>query len=427
MSPKEHPKEISLAFFQELFRDYHPRDFSIRFWDGSSWDPNPDQKPRFTLCLNKPSSIFSMFWPPTELNMAESYIFEEFDLEGDIEASYEAFDYLKGLYREPGKLFHLSRLLFHLPRPQQTAPRSNPARFRGRRHSLSRDQQAIRYHYNLSSDFYALWLDRRMVYSCAYFISPEDDLDTAQVQKLDHICRKLCLHEGERLLDIGCGWGGLIIHAAKHYGVRALGITLSDQQARLARKRIREAGLEDHCQVEVRDYRSMDEPESFDKLVSVGMFEHVGESHLDTYFRQAWNLLKPGGLFLNHGIARTVKDPVKKVSPFIDRYVFPDGELSLISETHKHAEAAGFEVRDVESLREHYALTLRHWIRRLEAHHDEAVQAADEATYRVWRLYMAGSAHRFATGLLNVYQCLLCKQTPEGQSPLPLTRQAWYS
>ncbi|MFQ5354987.1 MAG: class I SAM-dependent methyltransferase [Mariprofundaceae bacterium] len=426
MSNHQHPKELGLAFLQELFRDYHPRDFSVTFWDGSSWDPGPNHKPHFTLHLNNPASVFSMFWPPTELNLAESYIFEDFDLEGDVEASYKAFDYLKGLYREPGRWLHLGRMLYQLPRPEKSSPRHGPARFGGRRHSLSRDQQAIRYHYNVSNAFYALWLESRMVYSCAFFQSPGDDLDTAQEQKLDYICRKLCLQQGESLLDIGCGWGGLIIHAVRHYGVKALGITLSDQQARYAREQIRAAGLEDQCRVEILDYRAMDEPESFDKLVSVGMFEHVGESQLALYFQQAWMLLKPGGLFLNQGIARTVKDPVKKVSPFIDRYVFPDSELSLISTTNGQAERSGFEVRDVENLREHYTLTLRHWIRRLEAHHAEAILAADEATFRVWRLYMAGSAQRFAKGYLNLYQSLFSKQTPEGKSCLPLNRQVWH-
>jgi len=426
MTTQKHLKEICRAFLQELFYDYQPCDFAVRFWDGSNWLPDPNQKPRFTLCLNRPESVHAMFWPPTEMNLAESYIFGEFDLEGDIEASHNALDYLKALYKEPGRLLHLNRMLLPLPKPQRSPAGRNQIKFSGRRHSLARDQQAICYHYNLPSEFYGLWLDSAMIYSCAYFHTDEDDLETAQMRKLDYICRKLRLKEGERLLDIGCGWGEMIIHAAKHYGVNALGITLSDQQAKLARERILAAGLEDRCSIAIRDYRDMDEPESFDKLVSIGMFEHVGESQLPTYFQQAWKLLRPGGVFLNHGIARTVKDPVKKVSPFIDHYVFPDGELFLISDAHNQAEASGFEIRDVESLREHYTLTLRHWIRRLEKHHDEAVQVANEATYRVWRMYMAGSAHRFATGYLNIYQCLLIKQTPSGQSLLPLTRRDWY-
>jgi cyclopropane-fatty-acyl-phospholipid synthase len=278
----------------------------------------------------------------------------------------------------------------------------------------------------VSNEFYALWLDRRMVYSCAYFIDPEEDLEAAQERKLDYLCRKLRLRPGERLLDIGCGWGGLVIHAAQHYGVEALGITLSRPQVDLANERIREAGLSHCCRVEMCDYRDVDEPAGFDKLVSVGMFEHVGEGLLPLYFRQAWRLLRPGGAFLNHGIARRATDSLPKGPTFSDRYVFPDGELVPIHISLQHAEANHFEVRDVESLREHYALTLRHWVRRLEARHEQVLEVVDEPTYRVWRLFMSGSAYGFSVGRINVYQALLVK--PDGgRSGLPLTRADWYA
>jgi cyclopropane-fatty-acyl-phospholipid synthase len=290
---------------------------------------------------------------------------------------------------------------------------------------MERDRQAVTYHYDVSNDFYTLWLDRHMVYSCAYFASADEELDTAQARKLDYLCCKLRLHPGARLLDIGCGWGGLVIHAARRYGVEALGITLSQPQADLASERIREAGLAGHCRVEVRDYRQLDQADGFDKLVSVGMFEHVGEALLPTYFRQAWRLLRPGGVFLNHGIARQATDPAVTSPTFTNRYVFPDGELAPIHVTLRHAEEAGFEVRDVESLREHYALTLRHWVRRLEAAHEQALLFVDEPTYRVWRLFMSGSAHGFQVGRLNLYQTLLVKPD-RGQSSLPLTRSDWY-
>jgi cyclopropane-fatty-acyl-phospholipid synthase len=215
----------------------------------------------------------------------------------------------------------------------------------------------------------------------------------------------------------------LIIHAAKHYGVDAVGITLSENQAGLARERIEKAGLQHCCRVELRDYR--DATDNFDKIVSVGMFEHVGESQLETYFRQGWNLLKPGGVFLNHGIARRTTDPEPKGPTFISRYVFPDGELVSINAALRYAEEVGFEVRDVESLREHYALTLRHWARRLDSHRDQVLQAVDEPTFRVWRLFLSGSAYSFATGPLNVYQTLLAKPV-NGVSGLPLTRRDWY-
>jgi cyclopropane-fatty-acyl-phospholipid synthase len=276
----------------------------------------------------------------------------------------------------------------------------------------------VTYHYNVSNDFYALWLDKWMVYSCAYFATPEEDLNTARQRKLDYICRKLRLRPGERLLDIGCGWGGLIMHAAHNYGVGAFGITLSQPQAELAAQRIRQAGLADRCRVEVCDYREIDAPGQYDKLVSVGMFEHVGKAKLPEYFARAWRLLRPGGVFLNQGIAYRPAQVVKRgpswphlSSPtFINRYVFPDGELVPISTTLQAAEMSGFEVRDVESLREHYALTLQHWVRRLEAQHDAARRITSEVIYRIWRLYMAGAA--YLSGPVTLLSTRRCWSNP---------------
>ena len=265
-----------------------------------------------------------------------------------------------------------------------------------------------------------------MVYSCAYFATPELSLDEAQIAKLEMICRKLRLRPGQRLLDVGCGWGGLAMYATRHYGVEVLGITLSQPQADLANQRIKAAGLERHCRVEVRDYRELDDSRPFDALVSIGMFEHVGAALLPIYFKKAISLLKPGGVFLNHGISRRLTDKPDRRGSFSDAYVFPDGELEPISESLLAAEEARLEVRDVESWREHYALTLRHWVNRLEAHYQDALKFVDEVTYRVWRLYMAGSSHGFHSGRLNVYQSLLVKPTAEGPSGLPSTRADWY-
>ena len=265
-----------------------------------------------------------------------------------------------------------------------------------------------------------------MVYTCAYFRRPQDDLDTAQDQKLDLICRKLRLKPGQRLLDIGCGWGGLVIYAAQKYGVDVTGITLSQPQAELANQRIAEAGLEGRARVMLQDYREVDDFDTFDALVSVGMFEHVGEALLPTYFERAYKLLKPRAVFLNHGIARRAIDKGWDPRAFSNMYVFPDTDALPIWLTLHTAELAGFEVRDVESLREDYALTLHHWVDNLEAAHDRAVQFVDEPTYRVWRMYMSGSAHGFAHGRLNVFQSLLVKQDESGVSGLPLTREDIY-
>ncbi|HWN64879.1 MAG TPA: cyclopropane-fatty-acyl-phospholipid synthase family protein, partial [Candidatus Binatus sp.] len=270
--------------------------------------------------------------------------------------------------------------------------------------------------------------DRRMVYSCAYFQSLEDDLDTAQERKLDYLCRKLRLRAGQRLLDIGCGWGALVIHAAKHFGVRAEGITLSEPQAEWGRGRIAEAGLGSDVAIEAGDYREIcaNRGEFYDAIVSVGMAEHVGCERLPDYFAAARRALKRGGVFLNQAIGENVvARPDNRNGSFIEQYVFPDGDIPPLPMMLRAAESAHFEIRDVENLREHYALTLRHWLRRLEANHDKALQFVDESMYRVWRLYLAGSVHGFRRGHLAVYQTLLAKLDPSGQSNLPLTRDDW--
>ena len=248
-------------------------------------------------------------------------------------------------------------------------------------------------------------------------------------QKLDYICRKLCLQPGQRLLDIGCGWGGLVVHAAKHFGARAEGITVSEPQAEWALSRIAEAGLGNEARIELRDYREIATTSGFyDAIVSVGMAEHVGRERLPDYFRAVHRALKPGGVFLNQAIGENiVPRPDNRNGSFIERYVFPDGDIPPLPITLRAAESAGFEIRDVENLREHYALTLRHWLGRLEAHHDEALRFVDEATYRAWRLYIAGSAHGFSYGHIAVYQTLLAKLDPSGEIKLPLTRDGWYA
>ena len=334
----------------------------------------------------------------------------------------------------------LARLYRALPNDTivNTIPRG-PARLSGRLHSKERDRAAIRYHYDVGNDFYALWLDRRMNYSCAYFRTGTEDLDTAQEAKLEHICRKLRLTPDEHLLDIGCGWGGLAIYAAQEYGVNALGVTLSEKQHALANERIAAAGLTDRAAVQLVDYRDLGDLQ-FDKIVSVGMFEHVGRSHLPEYFAHAYRLLKPGGLFLNHGISahpraatrndsawtRLIERHLLGSGQFVGRYIFPDGELEPVSEANLRAEQAGFEVRDVENLREHYALTLRQWVARLQAHRDAAVRLVGDPVYRTWRLYMAGSAVGFGSGVINVNQTLLAKPAL-GAVNVPLTRADLYA
>jgi len=415
-----------LVFLQEVLGSFHPRDFSFRLWDGSVWDAEPGEPSRFTMVLRNPGVLRTMFWSPSELALGEAYLYNDLDIEGDISSAFLLADRLVHLRLGLAERLRFARLLLALPSSGRHLGARPTERLRGPLHSMGRDRQAVTYHYDMSNAFYSLWLDERMVYSCAYFTDPGDNLDTAQERKLDYLCRKLRLQRGERVLDIGCGWGGLVIHAAKNYGVQAHGITLSRPQADLANERIRLAGLSDRCRVDVRDYREIHAPESYDKLVSVGMFEHVGESRLQEYFRGASRLLRPGGVFLNHGIACNPGFPPIPGPSFSDHYIFPDGELLPLGTTLRVAEASGFEVRDVESLREHYVLTLRHWVQRLEARREEACGVTDEKTYRLWRLYLAGAAHKFRMGQNSVYQVLLSK-TFDGESKLPLTRGDWYA
>ena len=299
-------------------------------------------------------------------------------------------------------------------------------------HLPQADRADVSHHYDVGNGFYRLWLDQEMVYSCAYFETGGEDIDTAQRAKLDHICRKLRLQPGERFLDIGCGWGALVRHAARHYGVRAVGITLSEQQALLARERIAAEGLQDRAEVLLLDYRDLPQrfgEASFDKAASVGMFEHVGLRNLPVYFDTAARMLRDRGLMLNHGITSTDVDsrPIGSgAGDFIDQYVFPNGELPHLAVAVRDMSAAGFEIFDVESLRPHYALTLSHWSRRLEGRLAEAANEVAQRTLRVWRVYLAGCSHGFAEGWMNLYQILGSRQLAAGPTALPLTRQWIY-
>jgi len=418
---KHVPMRVSLDSLAQVFAECPHRDFRVQLWDGTTWGSS--EHSRFTIAIKHPNALRQMFVSPSELTMGECYICDDLDVEGDIEAAVEMGDYLLAQNRHslPGSL-RLASILGGSPARHSVAEPGNIVA--GALHSRERDRRAIGYHYDLSPEFFALWLDQRRIYSCGYFETEECDLDTAQRRKLDYICRKLRLRAGERLLDVGCGWGGMLIHAASHYGVEALGITLSVRQAEVARQRIRDLGLNDRCRVEVCDYRDLELDAQFDKVSSIGMFEHVGEPHLPEYFSRVWQLLRSGGAFLNTGVAASAT--YRRNGPsFIDRYVFPDGDPVPISASLRAAEMSNFEVRDVESLREHYTLTLRHWVRRLEGKAEEATRLTSQVTYRIWRLYMAASAHAFSTGRVNLYQTLLVKPL-KGVSGLPLTRTEWY-
>lgn len=422
---KDSSVQSSFDFLGQVLADYGPRDFAVRAWDGTFWEPDAGQPARFTLVLQHPGAVRKMFWRASPLNMGESYIYDDYDIEGDMPAFIALLRRLTTCKRSLGKKLCLAASLLRLPSTERTRPESRAARLSGGKHSRERDRQAISYHYDLSNEFFALWLDSRMLYTCAYFNTPQDDLDIAQERKLDLICRKLRLRPGERLMDFGCGWGALVLYAAQKYGVEAVGVTLSRRQAEWAQERIRQAGMESRCRVEFRDYRDVNEPHGYDKLAAVCMIEHVGEAHMPEFFGAAWRLLRPGGAFLNQSITLTAGERVPR-KPFVHSYVFPDGELRPISTILTKAEEAGFEVRDVEGLREHYALTLQHWLRGLEENHDKVVDLTDETTYRVFRTYLARSWVGYHIQAVNLYQSLLVKPD-QGDARLPLTRTDWYA
>ena len=409
------------SVLRTIFGEAYARDFNVAFWDGTL--VRATREPRFTLRVNSPGALRAAFKPPVDLNAGRAFAAGLLDVDGDVEA---AVDELFHLVRRPSAaaMLRLSWLLRRLPRAQ--LPPLREARLRGKRHSLARDRAAIGFHYDQPVEFYASFLDRDLVYSCAYFDDGVESLDDAQRAKIDHTLRKLRLRPGERLLDIGCGWGALVVRAAREFGAQVLGVTLSEAQAREGQRRIAQAGLSGSARVELRDYREV--RGSFDKIVSIGMFEHVGRDKLPEYFGTAYRLLEPGGLFLNHGIALCGNERRDgKATGFMGRFIFPDGELETVSDALQFAERAGFEVRDVENLREHYMRTLRCWVRNLENNRDVAVAAAGEQSYRAWRLYMAGSAQGFRTGRIGIYQSLLAKPAAGGNVNLPPTRRDLYA
>lgn len=422
-----------------IFAGYGGRPFAIRLWDGWQWTSS-GAPPACTIVIHSPDALHSLIARPSEITLGGAYISNEIDVEGDL---FSVFDVAEHVFQNPRgarqQVIEGANRLWH----EISSRRKGPI------HSLKRDSASISYHYDQPIAFYRPWLGNTLVYSCAYFQSSSDAIDTAQSNKLELICRKLRLQPGENLLDIGCGWGSLIMHAASSHKVFAQGITLSREQQSIASERIAKEGLTQRCRAELLDYRNaLSHLSTFDKIASVGMFEHVGLKNLPLYFQTAYNLLKPGGVFLNHGIARlrisgdhswslldtplmrsiSHLSPLRQLtkSSFIDKYVFPDGELVPISQALEIAESAGFEVRDVENLREHYELTLRCWYRSLCSNAEYLLQQVSATTYRIWLLYIAGSAAAFRRGDIGVYQTLLSRPKA-GKSHLPLTRDDWYT
>ena len=429
---------LDLAFGPPIERNY-----DIRLWDGTLQQGGALPAADFSLFIRRRGALRRMLLPPSELSIVEAYISNDIEIEGNVESAMGLADAIGKRIQSVGGIARLIPGVLALPADDES-PSLEETRYArtlrlltpGSRKSTGSE---IRFHYDVGNEFYALWLDPSMLYTCAYYKEESDDLATAQINKLNHICRKLRLKPGERLLDIGCGWGGLVMHAAENYGVQATGITLSAAQAEWAQKRIAEKGLGGSCKVEVKDFRDLPLTARFDKVSSVGVTEHVPERQQAAYFARALQALEPGGLFLNHcevsiRAARRTNRLGERFSrwlwrrdQFIDRYVFPDAKLVPLASVIRSAESAGFEVRDVESLREHYMMTLRAWERGLERRKAEAIRLVGERTYRVWRLYMSAGAFGFRSGGLNIVQALLARPDSAGRSNLPLTREDVYS
>jgi cyclopropane-fatty-acyl-phospholipid synthase len=407
----------------QFFKPHGPRNFTVRFWDGSEL-PAENDSSQFTLVIKDPKFFNALLAAPSSQTLGEAYVRDVFDIEGDIVAAIALGDvFIREDSNSSGVLASAKRLLQRSVASAWT--HRHAFHSKDSRLGRNRTREAISFHYDQPVEFWRLWLDPRLIYSCAYFPAPETSIADAQTAKLEMICRKLGLREGEKLLDIGCGWGGLVSYATKHYGVKATGITLSQTQADYARALIARKKLESSCRIETWDFREMSEPERYDKMTSIGMIEHVpGEAQLD-YFQRAWRLLRPGGRFLNQGITASAMEEIRPGDSFIDAYVFPDARLVTISQTLAAAEAAGFEIRDVESLREHYARTSRLWRKALEAQVSEVQAATSETTFRIFRLYLAGFTSEFDRARLSLHQTLLVKPAA-GDSRMPLTRQGWY-
>lgn len=400
----------------------------IRGWDGSEIGP-PDAP---ALVVRARRALRRLLWQPNELGLGRAYVAGELDVDGDVfEALSAAMALLQSgndrgvtLSREDKRELVRTAVMLGAVGPEPKPP-AEEARLSGEVHSKGRDAAAIRHHYDVGNDFYRHVLGSSMVYSCGYWQRPDDPsytLDDAQRDKCDLVSRKLGLAPDMRLLDVGCGWGTMAMHAAERYGVRAVGVTLSQEQAEYARKRVHEAGLEERVEIRVQDYRDVDDG-PYDAISSIGMAEHVGAEPYVEYVRGMYSLLRPGGRLLNHQIASRPEHPRPSRPTFISSYVFPDGELLPVGRTVELLEEAGFEVRDLESLREHYALTLRQWVANLEEHWDECVALTTPGRARVWLLYMAGSALSFEAGRIGVNQVLAVRRHRDGRSDLPYTRE----
>ena len=400
---------------RELTRVLPERPFAVTFWDGASIPATTADAAPFEL--RSPTALAHILRSPGELGIGRAYVTGLLDVD-DVDAALPVVTE----WEPPAiSVADQARLALAVARAAGlTRPPRPPAielRQRGPLHSLGRDRSAIDYHYNAGNEFFALFLDDSMTYSCGIFSRGAATLEEAQETKLELICRKLDLQEGQRVLDVGCGWGSFAIHAARNHGVRVLGITLAEEQAALARKRVAEAGLQDRVEIRLADYRELYEA-PFDAISSIGMAEHVGDAQIDVYATQLFRLVRPGGLLLNHAIAQLHHGDDNEAGPFSERYVFPDGEPLPLSRVQTALERAGFTTEHVEGFASDYAETLRHWTRRFDANFDEAVRIAGFQRARVWKVYLRAARMGFETGFESIYQ--VRARRPDDGAPPPV-------
>ncbi|MDI9914136.1 cyclopropane-fatty-acyl-phospholipid synthase family protein [Rhodococcus sp. IEGM 1379] len=419
-----------LTVFEELVGTKLP--IRVRCWDGSQAGP-PDAAAR--VHFRNRRALRRVLYSPDELGLARAYVSGDLDIDGDIFALLDVPDLVSqiGEHRisemSAGAVLRSGATLVSLgalglpPKP----PSIEMRRKRGRRHSRSRDSETVSHHYDVGNAFYELFLGSSMVYSCGYWPTETQTLEDAQRGKLDLICRKLGLKPGMRVLDVGCGWGSMALHAAQNYGVDVVGVSLSREQVEYAKGRVSDAGLTDRIEIRVQDYRDVDDGQ-YDAISSIGMSEHVGLANLPIYTAKLYGLLKPEGRLLNHAIAsvKSLPDKVVDGRSFIDRYIFPDGEILPLSKTVDALERSGFETRDSEALREHYALTLRAWVANLRENWDAAVAEVGAPRVRTWLLYLAASALGFQEAhRLTIHQVLAVKPGARGASGMPKSREGW--